>query len=168
MTTKQSDAPLWRAVRDGRADPATLRAVAEHLRVTLLAEVREMADGLDALNADIAVNEAADMIENECASLESMADEASHVRALKSEAEARPPLLSDWVRACEGTGLGEPGCGQIDWPEHQVTIDGTGAVAMRHPPRGDADQIAASTPAELRAALNRLAEERSGLRSTRR
>lgn len=65
-----------------RMDPATVEAVTEHLRATLLAEIRENArdqriNGMTGIAMRAALSEAADMIEAALASLERDAHEAS-------------------------------------------------------------------------------------------
>lgn len=60
-----------------RLDPETVEAITEHLRVTLLAEIRELGDEMVGLAARVALSEAADMIDDALASLERDAHEAS-------------------------------------------------------------------------------------------
>lgn len=95
--------------------------------------------------------------------------------AMAAEARSRPPAFSDWIRATEGTALGEP-----EWDEHEAGCamwrrNGETAllVVLRgqpvkwaevvlygklngHDPLTTPD-IHCTTPAELRAALEALA-----------
>lgn len=121
--------------------------------------------------------EQAELWEGECrAEVSQHLDEATRLRAIATEAAALPPRLSDWIRACEGTGLGEPhwsgerwdDSGQIvAWfrPDMGVVmlIDGdaapTAAVVTADPRESNGDTY--YTPAELRACLVRLAGERT-------
>lgn len=102
-------------------------------------------------------------------------DIADTLRKSIAAAESAPPRLSDWVAACEGTKLGEP---QVipSWElranpagdfAHVDFIEAIGAadvvVTSYVKPTHDNDdgcretRTRCSTPAELRAALERLA-----------
>lgn len=59
-----------------RMDPATVEAVTEHLRATVLAEMRELSGSLIGLATRVAVSECADMLEDALARLERDAHEA--------------------------------------------------------------------------------------------
>lgn len=98
---------------------------------------------------------------------------ASYVRHKAREARSRPPALSDWVRACEGTGLGPMTMGESDdgWAlfwggdSFGAGLDGT-FVSLAYDQ--DSCSVVAAigflpfvyrTPAELRAALEAIARE---------
>lgn len=91
-------------------DVATLRAVAWGLRAGLLADVLALGEGLVGLGARVAASESAEHVEDAIAGIERLAAEreaAEHQLPIPL-AEALPPRLSDWIRACEGTAHGEP------------------------------------------------------------
>lgn len=89
-------------------------------------------------------------------------DPVPQVDVLTAEASSRPPALSDWVAACEGTQ-----CRTLSLAGDFVTVDvaesGREALVFvwRTDREGDMRRRQAaicSTPAELRAALERLAK----------
>ena len=89
---------------------------------------------------------------------------------LAAEAEARPPLLSDWVRACESTKLGSFTLGQtknglaffFGEDGHEWIVDFHPDLTMAFIEKvDDCAAYVCATPAELTAALDRLAEEAS-------
>jgi len=92
--------------------------------------------------------------------------EYERLRDLADKAEARPPLLSDWIKACEGTALGDPsfeaeGDGiSAYFSSNGVTVylDGMGRETWLW---DTVETTRCATPAELRAALDRLAAEAS-------
>jgi hypothetical protein len=100
---------------------------------------------------------------------QSVPDVMRSIERRAEEAESRPPLLSDWVAAAEGSKLGVPHPGTADgnWALFfgtddafgpYVTFPETGATlyptdAFRSP------SIDCTTPAALRAALDALAGE---------
>lgn len=93
---------------------------------------------------------------------------AEHFEALATEAASRPPALSDWIRACEGTGLGEFEWGHghrsicLRWREHATAVEiihGGGVWVGRWPDDRDTAVQRCATPADLRAALERIAAE---------
>lgn len=149
-----------------RLDPATLRFIAYRMR-TGLESVKPMLPPCPDTDAFV-----------EC--ITSMADESDE---LATQEEARPPRLSDWVRACEASKLGVP-------KVNAFIVDILAEVHYEHESDGaphfirwtvlswqDSDAHVAlspdhyimshdgeswtecGTPAELTAALNALAEE---------
>ena len=125
-----------------RLDGPTMRHVAKSLRV-----------GLESVRADLGPDAEAFV---KC--IEDMAAEADDVA---EQAESRPPLLSDWVRAVEA-----PFGGDVSWDtrgEYLVAyLDGGHHVSTV--PFGSKgadldDEQHFDSPAELRAALDRLAAE---------
>lgn len=100
-----------------------------------------------------------------------------------AEAASRPPTLSDWVRACEVSKLGRPewhgrewsdtGWLVATWPRRwqKVLIYADGEPLADHvtlttsprDPARDPDCAEVYTPAELTAALDRLAEDSGDL-----
>ncbi len=89
---------------------------------------------------------------------------------LEAEAVSRPPLLSDWVRACETSKLGVPTPGSVDWgwgvyyrdgqdDDPRVALDterGEASVYWVADGIEQADTV--TTPEALTAALDRIAE----------
>lgn len=147
---------------DIRLDPVTLRWCAAKLRAGLLAPLEVAANQTVTLGAYEDAEEAVDLA-------------TAAIEAIEAAAtEARPPLLSDWIRACEGTALGEPTWSGERWDYsgqvvawfdagHRVVmhVDGRGApmgARITDDPR-EGDGVYCSTHAELRAALDRLAAE---------
>lgn len=102
---------------------------------------------------------------------------AGWLKEAADEAASQPPMLSGWIMACEGTGLGEPRFRVVhgateDWWEvffpgfdREVASWTMAAVAWEsaYVITGDeaGNVVEVSTPAELRAALDRLADERA-------
>lgn len=98
-------------------------------------------------------------------------DIAATLRTALDAAASEPPRLSAWIAACEGTGLGEPltwwddGLDGLNLAE-QWFVNGEAVVAYCGP-NGDCHYVEVegqvrqrcATPAELRAALERLAQE---------
>lgn len=154
---------------DIRLDPATLEAIAAwcDMRAQAAADVARAADPD---NPGAAVRH----VRGQAAAYTTA---ASHIRALMSEAEARPPLLSDWILACVGTALGEPHWSAERWndsgyivawyrPDLTVSmlIDGEAAplsavVGVNPLDRRQGSGDEHYSPAELRSALDRLAAE---------
>lgn len=78
---------------------------------------------------------------------------------------ATPTRLSDWVRACEGTGLGDPAW--VVWDDGMRGYYQDGTIVCVDIGDGQclgatitSESLTCSTPAELRAALERIAGER--------
>lgn len=85
-----------------------------------------------------------------------------------AEAEARQPLLSDWVRACESTKLGSFTLGQtknglaffFGEDGHEWIVDFHPDLTMAFIEKvDDCAAYTCATPVELTAVLDRLAEE---------
>ena len=151
-----------------RLDPKTLRHVADRLRA-----------GLEMVRKELAP-EGPDAAFEKC--ILAMAAEAEELAA---EAENLPPMASDWIRATVGTGLGEPEITIVIGAEGRRWFDvrfasmkpliGDSEVASfcefphsDDAPRGyvaawtsptEFEHVGCRTPAELRAALERLAED---------
>lgn len=130
---------------DKRLDPATLRHIAAELRAL---DPRK--------HAHHEVSFAAGIRDG----LEVLADEAA----------ALPPRLSDWVRACEATKLGPFTLGQtknglaffFGEDGHEWIVDFHPDLTMAFIEKvDDCEAYTCDTPAELMAALDRLAEDAS-------
>ena len=139
---------------DIRLDPATLRWCAAHLRNGLMASIECTMNNTVTLGAYEDAEEAVDLATSTIEAIEAAAS------------EARPPLLSDWIKACEGAALGDPsfeaeGDGiSAYFSSNGVTVylDGMGRETWLW---DTVETTRCATPAELRAALARLAAEAS-------
>lgn len=154
---------------DIRLDPATLRYLLERVPVT-----RESCEA-DYLGGYRTPHEV-DVFRHGMATVHNVLE--ASLRALMVYAEAGRPPLSDWIRACEGTALWAMrppsfgvDVGQPTWsgyravtllwdalrvPYAVVRIRHDGGACLLDTGRHEAS---VGTPAELRAALDRLAAE---------
>lgn len=90
---------------------------------------------------------------------------AAETAAVNADAAAsETPRLSAWIAACEGTGIGEPTW--IVWDDGMRAYYTDGTIVVIDIDEGrcveasiTSEAIVCSTPAELRAALERLAQE---------
>lgn len=170
-------------------DVATLRAVACELRSSLLDQVSAAADAARATARSSIGPRLDDASLDALAQLQDFAHEVSEAitaigrdatRREESASDARVPLPSDWLRACEGTN-----CGPYAWDTateddghpnrlHMIRLswavrgsgvlvhivqDGIVHLGIDKWNCDDWDWREIATPAELRAALDRLAAE---------
>lgn len=131
-------------------DPATLRWVMAECR-TMVAATNNVGGSLDSCNA--------------------YSNIAYQCDRQLAEAASPPPALWEWIRACEGTGLGEPlnwwddGLDGLDLAAEWFAA-GKRVIAYCGPNGGgpyvevDGEvHTRCATPADLRAALERIAAE---------